>query len=61
MRIQLTAAHEHAGVTHPAGSSLDLPEADARWLIGKGLAKGIAQAATPAKRTKQSTTEEQSK
>ena len=37
--ITLTAAHEHDGCEHPAGTELVLTETDADWLIGVGKAK----------------------
>lgn len=39
MRIKLTQSHTHAGVLHPSGAALDLPEHDARWLIRHGIAE----------------------
>lgn len=33
MMIAVPKQHTHAGVTYPAGSLVDLPEADVQWLI----------------------------
>ncbi|MGC9237758.1 MAG: DUF7210 family protein [Thiomonas sp.] len=33
MRIRLHRPHTHAGISYPAHHEIDLPEADARWLL----------------------------
>lgn len=33
MLVRLTKPHEHAGKANPAGAEIELPEADARYLI----------------------------
>jgi len=32
--VAVPKQHTHAGVTYPAGTLVDLPEADVRWLVG---------------------------
>jgi hypothetical protein len=39
MHIELLQAHTHAGRRLSAGARLDLPEASARWLIARGVAR----------------------
>ena len=34
MRITVFQQHTHKGIIYPAGSEVDLPDADAQWLIG---------------------------
>ena len=34
MKIKVFQQHTHAGVTFPEGSEIDLPEADALWMLG---------------------------
>jgi hypothetical protein len=34
MKVTVPKNHTHAGVFYPAGSLVDLTEADAKWLVG---------------------------
>ena len=34
MRITVFQQHTHKGIIYPSGSEVDLPDADAQWLIG---------------------------
>jgi hypothetical protein len=36
--VILTSPHIHEGQLYPAGSTLDLPDALANWLISQGIA-----------------------
>ncbi|WP_157314564.1 hypothetical protein [Chitinibacter sp. GC72] len=37
--VVLKAPHTHAGISHPAGSRLDLSQSDADWLIQQQVAE----------------------
>lgn len=39
MKVELLADHTHAGRRYPSGQVLDLPDEQARWLIGLGVAE----------------------
>ncbi|WP_062196538.1 DUF7210 family protein [Caldimonas taiwanensis] len=41
MKVELLADHTHAGRRYPSGQVLDLPDEQARWLIGLGAAKAL--------------------
>jgi hypothetical protein len=41
MRVRLITDHTHAGIFYPAGSVIDIPDADARWLIAMQCATEI--------------------
>ncbi len=41
MKVKIFTQHTHAGITYPAGSEIDLPEADALWLISAEHARRI--------------------
>jgi hypothetical protein len=41
MLVRLTKPHEHAGKANPAGAEIELPEADARYLISIDAAASI--------------------
>jgi hypothetical protein len=52
MRVRLITDHTHAETKYPAGAEVDLPDADARWLIATGGAKAepITDNTRPAKK-----------
>lgn len=41
MTVELLQHHTHAGVLHPPGSRIELPEDSARWLIEAGIARAV--------------------
>jgi len=41
MLVRLTKPHEHAGKANPEGEEIELPEADARYLISIDAAVSI--------------------
>ena len=52
MRVRLITDHTHAETKYPAGAEVELPDADARWLIATGGAKAepITDNIRPAKK-----------
>lgn len=44
--VRLEQPHEHEGRVYPAGGQIELAAADARWLIGLGVA-AAADASAP--------------
>lgn len=42
--VRLEQPHEHEGRVYPAGGQIELAAADARWLIGLGVASADATA-----------------
>jgi hypothetical protein len=48
MRVELLVPHIDAGREYAPGHVLDLPERQARWLIGLGAAKACTPPAGPA-------------
>lgn len=46
--VELKKPHEHEGRVYPAGGQIELAAADARWLIGIGVAGAVAPAAPKA-------------
>lgn len=49
--VTLTRAHRHHGHDLPAGSVLRLPEAQASWLVARGVAEAEAEPAKTAPKT----------
>ncbi|MBN2855902.1 MAG: hypothetical protein JXK51_06635 [Halothiobacillaceae bacterium] len=47
MLVRLTKPHEHAGKANPAGAEIELPEADARYLISIDAAASITPPSQP--------------
>ncbi len=47
MLVRLTKPHEHAGKANPAGAEIELPEADARYLISIDAAISITPPSQP--------------
>lgn len=38
LTVILLQPHTHAGIAHPAGEALNLPQPDAEWLVARGVA-----------------------
>ena len=49
--VKLAKSHEHEGRVYPAGGQIELAAADARWLIGLGVAAADAASAPQAQPT----------
>ena len=41
MKVRVFQQHTHAGVSYPAGSEIDLPDDDARWLLDAEKARRV--------------------
>jgi hypothetical protein len=41
VKVKLLSNHTHAGVDYEAGKEIDLPAADATWLINLGGAEAV--------------------
>lgn len=50
MKVKLLKPHEHAGVPHPAGASIDVSKEVAEWLA----AHGVIALPKPKRETKES-------
>jgi len=58
MLLEFLQPHTHAGVLHAAGTALEIPDATARWLIDRGVARPVVPPSTletPASENKAST------
>jgi hypothetical protein len=56
--VKLAKSHEHEGRVYPAGGQIELAAADARWLIGIGVASAADTNAPQAQPTQSRTNKE---
>jgi len=47
MLLEFLQPHTHAGVLYAPGTALEIPDATARWLIDRGVARPVVPSGTP--------------
>lgn len=54
-KVILIKPHEHEGVAHPAGATLEVPMREAAWIIGRGVGKSVEAPPHSRRRSQQTT------